>query len=64
VGELERAARDDAQKQIVSYMMRPENVKAARRQAESILRVMLAESVEGNVEFIWPEDSQSDVSLQ
>jgi len=60
LGEIERSAREDAQKWIEGYMLRPENIKAARKQAESILRVMLAVSVDGEIKFVWPALSKVD----
>jgi hypothetical protein len=52
--------RADAQKEIVKYLMRPENIKSAREQAENIIRAILEpESV--HIIFDWPKTVKKDV---
>ena len=60
LSDMDVKIRAEAQKEIVKYLMRPENIKSAREQAENILRAILeTESV--HIIFDWPKTVKKDV---
>ena len=60
LSDMDKKMRAAAQNKIRDYLMRPENIKRAREQAENILRAILErESV--HIIFDWPKTVMKDV---
>ena len=60
LSDMDKKMRAEAQNKIRYYLMRPENIKRAREQAENILRAILeTESV--HIIFDWPKTVKKDV---